>query len=40
MTERPENKLHDCGRTISDLKIYIWKELLNTLQVSDKYVHQ
>ena len=40
MTERPENKLHDCGRAISDLKIYIWKELLNTLQVSDKYVHQ
>ena len=40
MTERPEDKSHRCGRTISDLEKYTWKEFLNSLQVSDEFVHQ
>lgn len=40
MTERNEDKLHDCGRAISDLERYTCKELLNSLQIIDKYVHQ
>lgn len=40
MSERNEDKSHDCGRAISDLEMYTWKELLHSLQVSDKYVYQ
>ena len=40
MTERPEDKSHGCGRTISDLERYTWKEFLNSLQVSDEFIHQ
>jgi hypothetical protein len=40
MTERPENKSHDCGRAISDLEIFTWSKLLNSLQINDKFVYQ
>ena len=31
MTERPEDKSHDCGRAISELERFTWRELLNSL---------
>ena len=40
MTERVQDKSKDCGRAISDLKIFTWGELLNAFQVQDKFVHQ
>ena len=40
MIERPEEKSHGCGRTISDLENYTWKEFLNSLQVRDEFLHQ
>ena len=40
MTKRPEDKLHDCERTISELERFTWNELLNFLQINDKYLHQ
>ena len=40
MTERPEDKSHGCGRTISDLESYTWKEFLNSLQVRDEFLYQ
>ena len=40
MTEQSEDKSHDCGRVISELERFTWTELLNSLQVSNKYVHQ
>jgi hypothetical protein len=40
MTERPEDKSHDCGRAISELERFTWRELLNSLQVEDKYLYQ
>ena len=40
MTERNEDKSHDCERAINDLENFTWKELLNFLQVGDKYIHQ
>lgn len=40
MTERSEDKSHDCGKTICELERFTWNELLHSLQVSDKYQHQ
>ena len=40
MTERPGDKSHDCGREISSLELFTWKELLHFLQVSDNFIHQ
>ena len=40
MTESPDDKLHGCGRIISDLERYTWKEFLNSLQVSDIFFQQ
>jgi hypothetical protein len=40
MTERPEDKSHDCGRAISDLERFTWGELLNFLQIKNNYLHQ
>ena len=40
MTERPEDKSHGCGRTISDLESYTWKEFSNSIQVRDEFLHQ
>ena len=33
MTERPGDKSHNCGRAISGLELFIWKELLHSLHV-------
>ena len=40
MTERPEDKSHDCGRVISGLEKLTWNDLLNTFQVNDTFIHQ
>ena len=40
MTERAEDKSHDCGRAISGLEKITWNELLNTFQVKDPFVYQ
>ena len=40
MIKRPEEKSHGCGRTISDLENYTWKEFLNSIQVRDEFLHQ
>ena len=33
MTERSQNKSKDCERTISDLEMYFWGELMNIFQI-------
>lgn len=40
MSEHNEDKSHDCGRAIDNLERFTWTELLNSLQINDKYVHQ
>ena len=40
MTERPEDKSHDCGIVISELERFTLNKLLNSLQISIKYLHQ
>ena len=40
MTERPQDKSNDYGRAISDLERFTWNELLNALQVNDKFIYQ
>lgn len=39
MTERPEDKSQDCGRTISDLERFSWNALTDSLQVYDSFKH-
>ena len=40
MTERAQDKSHDCGRAISDLERLTWNGLLNAFQLHDTYIHQ
>ena len=40
MTERAEDKLHDCKRAISVLEKFTWTELLSTFQVKDLFIYQ
>ena len=40
MTERAENKSHDCGRAISGLEKITWNKLLSTFQVKDSFIYQ
>lgn len=40
MTERPEDKSHDCGRTISDIERFSWNSLMNALQLHDSFLHK
>ena len=39
MTKRSQDKSKDCGRTISDLEMYFWGELMNTFQIQNKFKH-
>ena len=40
ITERPEDKSHDCGRTISGLEKLTCNDLFNTFQVKDTFFYQ
>lgn len=40
MTERPNDKSNDCGRTINDLEMFIWNDFLNGLQFHNSFVYQ
>ena len=35
MTERPKDKFSDCGKVISDLEIFPWREFRHAFQVRD-----
>ena len=40
MTERREDKSNDCGRTISEVEMLTWNELLNGFQLHDIFIYQ
>lgn len=40
MTERPEDKSHDCGRNISDAERISWSSFLEALQIHDSFQNQ
>ena len=40
MTERAEDKSHNCGRAISGLEKITWNELLSTFKVKDPFIYQ
>lgn len=37
MSERPEDKLHDCGKTINDLERFSYNSLMDALQLHDSF---